>query len=267
MFVLGAGAQQGLSLSAGVPPPAFKLQPSPLGPSQVASPRLKQPSPTSEPAQYSRMGSGQVRDAPLLQVSSAQMSRSSSHKSASPRPAVDDSAVNTGSGLTSEPTLANFANVTEAASAATDTGNVQQPTEGFDNISGLLAAVDALTGLSLTETEEKFDADNQTAASGITSVSDSVQDLLRQSTEQLPGIAGAPGPDIFFSMPTAVPVRTRSNLRTGSMTLNTAAGGLNADASAHTATAGNPVSITHQLNRGVVGKHDTPSVSLGGAAW
>ena len=194
-----------------------------MGLSRVTSQSQKQFSPVSSGlGHYARMASGQVRDAPLLQVSSAQLSRSSSHKTASPRPALDDYTANAGQGLAAEPTLANFVNPAQPDGTKASNGSVQQSGPDDESLDGLLAAVDAAVGAIRLDTV----TDGSTATAWDTDadlalVAHDIQDMLGVSASGEAAVqksGGIAGPDMFFSMPNAAPARTRSNLRTGSMT-------------------------------------------------
>lgn len=247
--------ESGFSLSADLPLPAFSLQPNTQAILQGATPRQKPPSPTAAAhGQYDRLISQQMRDVPLLQVNPAQMSRSSSHKSASPRPAADANAVDAGISLTAEPTLASFAD-TEAAGAATHASNAQQLAEGFDRLKPPSAAVDAAGSVPSRQAWQNPDVGHQSLATDITSES-SVQDLFGQSSGQQSGAEGPSAPQMFHSMPAVVPARTRSNLRTGSMTLGRAAGIHSATSPLEPDKAGaDPVAS-------VLSQHSTPLTGL-----
>lgn len=216
-----AGVQPGFSPSAAVPT-ASRMQPDGMALSRSASQRQKQPSPTSAAGEYARQASGQIRDMPLLQVSSAQLSRSNSHASASPKPAADAAAANVGSGLTAEPTLANFANTDELDNSLMKHDGMQQSSPTVGGFAGLLAAVDAAVGgFGQVASANDSNIADQSAAADFTSIINDTQDLLgasanTHSSEQQPGTVAASSPGLFFSMPAAIPTRTRSNLRTSS---------------------------------------------------
>ena len=164
-----------------------------------------------------------MQDVPLLQVSSAKLSRSSSHASGLPRPAADALAANAVSGLAAEPTLANFAYTDELDNAVTKHEGMQQSTPTGLGFAGLLAAVDAAVGsLGEVSSSDIDHSANHGAAADFTSIINDAQELLgasanTQFSEQQPGTAAEPSPGLFFSMPTAIPTRTRSNLRTSSI--------------------------------------------------
>ena len=177
------------------------------------------------------MASGQVRDAPLLQVSSAQLSRSSSQAAASSRAAPDGLSANAGlSGLTAEPTLANF-----ASSGTTDHHtdlDAQQSSEAQPAEEGdLLAAVNAaIGGLGFGGLPDEGIA---SASANAASANQGMQDVFGATAsggDGLTGAAAAPAADMFFSMPVAAPARTRSSFRTGSLLGGFIAGGADAAA-------------------------------------